>query len=47
MFDLVAYSGLHSLRGPRGSKRSRLKAANAATIKKYLKPGAIRDFKLS
>jgi hypothetical protein len=25
------------------SKRSRLKAANTATIKKYLKPGVIRD----
>src|SRR6516162_5054468 len=25
------------------SKRSRLKAANAATVKKYLKPGVIRD----
>jgi hypothetical protein len=25
------------------SKRSRLEAANAATIKKYLKPGVIRD----
>jgi hypothetical protein len=25
------------------SERSRLKAANAATIKKYLKPGVIRD----
>jgi hypothetical protein len=25
------------------SKRSRLKAANAATVKKYLKPRVIRD----
>src|SRR5262249_48349032 len=32
------------LRESRGtSKRSRPKAANAATIKKYLKPGVIRD----
>jgi hypothetical protein len=29
--------------GVRVSERSRLKAANAAAIKKYLKPGVIRD----
>jgi hypothetical protein len=29
--------------GHRASERSRLKAANASAIKKYLKPGVIRD----
>jgi hypothetical protein len=43
--ELVRLLGLRALAfgGLRASERSRLKAANAAAIKKYLKPGVIRD----